>query len=93
LFKQNKISLKELLGVLVNPDEEEFDFDENKVELPYQSLLSGLRGMITEEKTTLSLSHPDVRDEIGEELSELLADYVILHALTVAKDIEHKFES
>jgi len=89
-FKQKKISHNELFGMFVDP--EELDW-ETQISLPFQGLLNLSRGILNDVNPLPRISHEDVRLEVGQELTEILSDYILLDALSIAKKLERNFEA
>lgn len=87
-FKQKKISHSELFGMFVDPESLEWE----SPTLPYQGLLTYCKGMLNEVPSP-SISHSETRKEVGAEMMEILADYIILAALDEAKKIERNIDS
>lgn len=92
-FRKKEITPKDILMAFVNPEKEEMDLLEEEVSLPSQSLLKLSKGMLNQDGTKFLLPKSELRSELAEENLELLSDMIVLHCLSLSKEIERKFES
>jgi len=78
---------------MVDPEALDAELLNSTVALPVRTLLTELRAKLVGEGRDLIFSSDDDRREIASEHEELLSDMVVLKALSVAKEIERKFDS
>jgi hypothetical protein len=90
LFNSNRVSLRDIITAMIDPNDEEFDFEESKFSLPTQSLLTATKGLLN--ATSDSLGLPNRNDELFEELEADLTASVLLQALASAKTLENDYD-
>jgi len=91
LFASKRISLREMITALIDPEDEEFDFAESDFSLPYQSLLTATKELLNSRRVTLDLPNRNI--ELFEELEADLTASVLLQALAKAKQLENDYPS
>jgi hypothetical protein len=90
LFNSNKVSLRDIITAMIDPNDEEFDFEESKFSLPTQSLLTATKGLLNATQSSLEL--PNRNDELFDELEADLTASVLLQALASAKKLENDYD-
>lgn len=93
LFKQNRLTLSDILKTLIDPRWDEVDLLETVVSLPTQSLLKNFKEMLNKDNAAFSLPKSDDRSDLAEENELLLSDMIVLEALSQSKKLERMFES
>lgn len=94
LFGQKRVSLKGLMTVLIDPKDEEFDFNESEFSLPLVSILTAQKELLNDKSLTISelkLSDMETRLEIWDEIEGDVVASVLLKALQRIKDLENSF--
>jgi hypothetical protein len=90
LFNSNRVSLRDIITAMIDPNDEEFDFNESKFSLPTQSLLTATKGLLNATQSSLEL--PNRNDELFDELEADLTASVLLQALASAKKLENDYD-
>jgi len=95
LFNSKKISLKALTTVLIDPNDEDFDFNESKFSLPLRSILTAEKEILNnsvQQLDLLPISKVETRLEMWDEMEADLIASVLLKALQRAKELENSFD-
>nr|AWY10986.1 RNA-dependent RNA polymerase [Sclerotinia sclerotiorum mitovirus 28] len=95
LFKSGKISLKALVTVLIDPKDDEFDFNTSKFSLPLLSVLTAQKELLNskvEKLDLLRVSSVEEREELFDELESDITASVLLRALQRAKELENSYD-
>jgi len=95
LFNSKKISLKALTTVLIDPNDEDFDFNESKFSLPLKSILTAEKEILNnhvQQLDLLPISKVETRLEMWDEMEADLIASVLLKALQRVKELENSFD-
>jgi len=95
LFKQEKISLKALMTALIDPKDEDFDFNQSKFSLPLKTILTAQKELLNnsvQKLDILPVSDVETRIEVWDELESDVIASVLLKALQRAKELENSFD-
>jgi len=95
LFKQGKISLKALMTALIDPKDEDFDFNESEFSLPLKTILTAQKELLNnnvQKLDILPVSDVETRIEMWDELESDVIASVLLKALQRAKELENSFD-
>jgi len=93
LFKINRITPNDILKVVINPMWEDEPLLEQKINLPYQSLITLLRKMLNDPEIPFEIPKSEEREGLAEENEEILADTIVLTTLDKAKTLEELYYS
>jgi len=75
---------------MIDPEDDEFDFETSKFSLPGQSLLTAEKELLNGKRDSLGLPNRNV--ELFEELESDLVASVLLQALARAKELENSWD-
>lgn len=95
LFNSKKISLKALTTVLIDPNDENFDFNESKFSLPLKSILTAEKEILNnsvQQLDLLPISKVETRLEMWDEMEADLIASILLKALQRAKELENSYD-
>nr|UPW42276.1 MAG: putative RNA dependent RNA polymerase [Inner Mongolia grassland mitovirus 3] len=90
LFNQNKVSLRDIVTAMIDPEDDEFDFEESDFSLPSQSLLTAEKELLNARRDSLGLPNRNV--ELFEEIESDLTASVLMQALARAKALENSWD-
>lgn len=95
LFKSEKISLKALMTVMIDPKDDCFDFNESEFSLPLKTIITAQKELLNskvEKLDTFELSDLETRTEVWDELESDVTASVLLKALQRAKELENSYD-
>lgn len=90
LFNRKVVSLKDIVTAMIDPEDDEFDFQDSNFSLPSQSLLTAEKELLNGRRDSLGLPNRNV--ELFEELESDLVASVLLQALARAKELENSWD-
>jgi len=95
LFNSGKISLKALVTAMIDPKDDEFDFNTSDFSLPLKTIITAQKELLNnkvERLDLLQISDLETRTELWDEMESDVVASVILKTLQRAKELENSYD-